>query len=142
MRDGHVWLKSLTGLSKVDVILRRVDDIYCDPVELMSDSYLGIPGLTEAVRAGNVVVTNPLGSGILETPALLKYIPAISQHFLGREPLLPSVQTWWCGDPADMAYIRENIDSLIIKPSMRDVNNPSIYGHQLNEKSKAEVLKK
>lgn len=142
VRDGCVWLKSLTGLSKVDVILRRVDDIYCDPVELKSDSYLGIPGLTEAVRAGNVVVSNPLGAGILETPALLKYLPAISQHFFGRELALPSVDTWWCGDPQDMAYIKANLDRLIIKPSMRQVDQPSIYGHQLSEVNKAEVLAK
>jgi uncharacterized circularly permuted ATP-grasp superfamily protein/uncharacterized alpha-E superfamily protein len=142
VRDGCVWLKSLTGLSKVDVILRRVDDIYCDPVELKSDSYLGIPGLTEAVRAGNVVVSNPLGAGILETPALLKYLPAISQHFFGRELALPSVDTWWCGDPKDMAYIKANLDRLIIKPSMRQIEEPSIYGHQLGEANKTEVLAK
>ena len=140
VRNGAVWLKSLTGLSKVDVILRRVDDIYCDPVELKSDSYLGIPGLTEAVREGNVVVTNPLGSGILETPALLKYMSSISQHFMGREPILPSVDTWWCGDPDDMAYIEANLDNLIIKPSMRDVGNPSIYGHTLDDEGKAKTL--
>lgn len=142
VRDGCVWLKSLTGLSKVDVILRRVDDIYCDPVELKSDSYLGIPGLTEAVRAGNVVVSNPLGAGILETPALLKYLPAISQHFFGRELALPSVDTWCCGDPKDMAYIKANLDRLIIKPSMRQIEEPSIYGHQLGEANKTEVLAK
>lgn len=140
VREGCVWLKSLTGLSKVDVILRRVDDNYCDPVELKSDSYLGIPGLTEAVRARNVVVSNPLGSGILETPALLKYLPAISQYFLGRELALPSVKTWWCGDSKDMAYIQANLDKLIIKPSMRQANQPSIYGHLLSHSDKTEVL--
>lgn len=142
VREGCVWLKSLTGLSKVDVILRRVDDIYCDPVELKSDSYLGIPGLTEVVRAGNVVVSNPLGSGILETPALLKYLPAISQHFFGRELALPSVDTWWCGDPADMAYIKANLDQLIIKPAMRQLDEPSTYGHTLTPAGKEEILAK
>lgn len=142
VRDGAVWLKSLNGLSKVDVILRRVDDIYCDPVELKSDSYLGIPGLIEVIRAGNVVVSNPLGSGILETPALLKYMPQISQHFLGRELQIPSVSTWWCGDKDDMCFIKANIDSLIIKPAMRQVDNPSVYGHLLTEKSRAEILAK
>lgn len=140
VREGCVWLKSLTGLSKVDVIFRRVDDIYCDPVEFKSDSYLGIPGLTEAVRAGNVVVSNPLGSGILETPALLKYLPAISQHFLGRELALPSVDTWWCGDQGDMAYIQANLDQLIIKPAMRQIDEPSIYGHMLSQGDKTEVI--
>lgn len=140
VRDGHVWLKSLNGLRKVDVILRRVDDIYCDPVELKSDSYLGIPGLVEVVRAGNVVVSNPLGSGILETPALLKFLPAISQHFFGHNLKLPSVDTWWCGDPQDMLYIKDNIDSLIIKPAMRQAKSPSIHGHTLSESDKKNVL--
>ncbi len=140
VRDGHVWLKALNGLSKVDVILRRVDDIYCDPVELKSDSFLGIPGLLEVVRAGNVVVSNPLGSGILETPALLKYLPKISQFFFGRELTLPSVGTWWCGDKNDLSYVKSNLDDLIIKPAMRQVENPSIYGHLLTESKKAEVL--
>lgn len=140
VRDGSVWLKSLNGLSKVDVILRRVDDIYCDPVELKSDSYLGIPGLVEVIRAGNVVVSNPLGSGILETPALLKYMPQISRHFLGRDLKIPSVSTWWCGDKDDLSYIKANIDSLIIKPAMRQVDNPSVYGHMLTRESRAEVL--
>lgn len=140
VRDGSVWLKSLNGLSKVDVILRRVDDIYCDPVELKSDSYLGIPGLVEAIRAGNVVVSNPLGSGILETPALLKYMPQISQHFLGRELSIPSVNTWWCGDKDDLSYIKANIDSLIIKPAIRKLGQPSIYGHLLTTESKGKVL--
>ncbi|MEM5536122.1 circularly permuted type 2 ATP-grasp protein [Neptuniibacter pectenicola] len=140
VRDGHVWLKSLNGLRKVDVILRRVDDSYCDPVELKSDSYLGIPGLVEVVRAGNVVVSNPLGSGILETPALLKFMPAISQHFFGHELKIPSVDTWWCGDPQDMQYIRDNIDTLIIKPAMRQTKSPSIHGHTLSDIDKQNMF--
>lgn len=142
VRDGHVWLKSLNGLSKVDVILRRVDDSFCDPVELKSNSFLGIPGLVEVIRAGNVVVSNPLGSGILETPALLKYLPQISQHFLGRELTLPSVDTWWCGDKEDLSYIKSNLDDLIIKPAMRQMGNPSVYGHLLTKEKRVEVLAK
>jgi uncharacterized circularly permuted ATP-grasp superfamily protein/uncharacterized alpha-E superfamily protein len=140
VRDGQVWLKSLNGLSKVDVILRRVDDIYCDPVELKTDSFLGIPGLLEVVRAGNVVVSNPIGSGILETPSLLKYLPQISQFFFGRDLTLPSVDTWWCGDKNDLAYVKANLDDLIIKPAMRQMDNPSVYGHLLTKEKKAEVL--
>lgn len=140
VRDGKVWMKSPNGLSRVDVILRRVDDIYCDQVELKTDSYLGVPGLLEAARAGNVSIANPLGSGILETPALLKYLPAISKFFLGRDLKLPSVQTWWCGDKDDMRFIQANLDSLIIKPAIRQLDSPSIYGHLLSKTGKAEVL--
>ena len=77
VRDDRVYLKMLGGLQPVDVILRRVDDDYCDPLELRADSFLGVPGLVQAVRAGNVAIANPLGTGVLQTPAMLPYLPAI-----------------------------------------------------------------
>ena len=77
MRDERVFLKTLDGLQPVDVILRRLDDDFCDPLELRGDSSLGVPGLVQAVRAGNVAVANALGSGVLETPALLAFLPGL-----------------------------------------------------------------
>lgn len=137
VRDGFVWMKSLDGLHRVDVILRRVDDIWCDPVELRGDSHLGVPGLLEAVRAGNVVVANPLGSGVLENPALLKYMPRISEFFLGHPLTLPSARTWWLGDPADREYVLTHLPELIIKPTSRRPGQHSVYGAQLDEKALA-----
>ncbi len=99
VRDDRVYLKLLGGLQPVDVILRRLDDDYCDPLELRGDSFLGVPGLVQAVRAGNVAVANPLGSGLVETPALLAFLPALCRRLLGEELRMPSVPTWWCGDP-------------------------------------------
>ena len=98
VRNGFLWMKSLDGLTRVDVLLRRVDDLLCDPVELRSDSRMGVPGLLEVARNGRVVIANPLGSGVLENPILLKYLPEISKCLLGREPRLDSVKTYWCGD--------------------------------------------
>jgi len=141
VRNGHVWMKSLNGLSQVDVILRRVDDYYCDQVELKADSFLGVPGLLESARAGNVVIANPIGSGILETPALLKFLPAISRFFIGRELQLNSVKTWWCGSKADMSYVRDNLDNLIIKPAVRRPDRPSLYGHRLTKDQKVKIIK-
>ena len=92
VRNGFVWMKSLDGLERVDIILRRVDDVYCDPVELRSDSQLGVPGLLDVARSGNIVIANPLGSGVLENPILIKYLPEISKCLLGREPRLESVK--------------------------------------------------
>ena len=140
VRNGAVWMKSLNGLSRVDVILRRVEDAYCDQAELRTDSMLGVPGLLEVVRAGNVVLANPLGSGILETPALLKYLPEISQFLTGSELSLPSVSTWWCGDPDDLNYTLNNLSTLIIKPVIRRANNRSIYGHTLTESQKLSTI--
>ena len=116
VHDGYVWIKSVSEPVKVDVILRRVDDRFCDPVELKSDSQLGVPGLLQVVREGKVVIANPLGSAALENPALLNYLPQICQHFFGRALKLNSVQTWWCGDTENLAYVLSNIDSLIVKP--------------------------
>ncbi|MGH1484961.1 MAG: circularly permuted type 2 ATP-grasp protein [Cellvibrionaceae bacterium] len=132
VRNGCVWTKSLSGLSRVDVILRRVDDFYCDPAELKSDSYLGVPGLLEVIRSGKVVVANPLGSGILESPVFLKYLSAISQALIGQELKLPSATTWWAGDSNDREYILDNITHLIIKPVFKRFGQQSVLGSELS----------
>ena len=121
VRNGFVWMRSLEGLVRVDVILRRVDDWFCDPLELKSDSQLGVPGLLEVTRQGRVAIANPLGSGVLENPVLLKYLPQISKRLLGREPRLPSVPTYWCHDRKDMTFINSNWQQLIIKPIFRSL---------------------
>lgn len=142
VRNGKVWMKSLQGLTQVDVILRRVDDTYCDQAELRADSMLGVPGLLEVVRAGNVVLANPLGSGIIEAPALMAFLPQISQFLLGEPLLLNNVQTWWCGNATDFAYVQANLDDLIIKPAYRSFNSSSYYGHALNDQEKRKLIKK
>jgi len=119
VRDGRVWLKSIEGLQPVDIILRRVDDIFCDPLELRGDSVLGVAGLTEASRRGNVAVVNPMGSGVIENPGLLPFLPKLAKHFLGQDLLLPSIKTWWCGSAKDLSYVLNHMDSLVIKPVFR-----------------------
>ncbi|MDZ7925277.1 MAG: circularly permuted type 2 ATP-grasp protein [Marinagarivorans sp.] len=120
VRNGNVWMKSLDGLSRVDVILRRVDDSYCDPVELRGDSQLGVPNLLEVVRAGRVVIANPLGSGVLENPIFLKYLPAISDALLGRQLRLGSVETLWLGEQHDFLKVKSSLQNWVIKPIYRD----------------------
>lgn len=115
VRDERVFLKVLGGLQPVDVIFRRLDDDYCDPLELRPDSFLGVPGLVQAVRAGNVAVANALGSGLLESPALLAFLPALCRTLLGEELLLPTVNTWWCGDDRDREYVFAHLEDLVIK---------------------------
>jgi uncharacterized circularly permuted ATP-grasp superfamily protein/uncharacterized alpha-E superfamily protein len=112
---GRVWLRSLGGREPVDVILRRVDDAFCDPLELNQSSRLGVPGLLEAVRRGRVAVANPLGSGLLESPALAAYMPAIGRYFLGQEPRLPTVNTWWCGDKSGREHVLSQLDRLVVR---------------------------
>ena len=133
VRNGYVWMKSLEGLKRVDVILRRVDDVYCDPVELKGNSQLGVPGLLEVVRMGNVAVANPLGSSVLENPALLRYLPEIARVFLGRELQMDSVKTWWCGDKNDLEYVCANLKNLLIKPTYRKPGIYEVYGAELDD---------
>ena len=85
VRDNRVYLKTLAGLNPVDVILRRLDDDFCDPLELRGDSLLGVPGLVQAARAGNVFIANSLGSGLVETPALMAFLPGLCRHLLGED---------------------------------------------------------
>lgn len=131
--DGRVWLKSLDGLQPVDVILRRVDDVFCDPLELRQDSRLGVAGLLEAIRQGNVSVINPPGSSILENPALLPFLPNISKAIIGEDLQLPSVKTWWCGNTKHREYVLDNIKKLVVKPIHRPVGAKPMFGSELSE---------
>jgi uncharacterized circularly permuted ATP-grasp superfamily protein/uncharacterized alpha-E superfamily protein len=117
VRDNRVYLKTLTGLEPVDLIVRRLDDGFCDPLELRGDSVLGVPGLVRAVRSGTVVIDNALGTGLLEIPAHMAFLPEVCRHLLGEELLLPSVATWWCGDAESRRYALEHLDDLVINPS-------------------------
>ncbi|WP_439487255.1 circularly permuted type 2 ATP-grasp protein [Algoriphagus sp.] len=138
--DGYVWLKTIKGLEKVDVIIRRVDDVFCDPLEFRSDSHLGVVGLMEAVRQRKVLVINPLGCRVLENPGLMAFLPKISKHLLGRDLDLPSVATWWCGQPKEMSYVFEHLDSLVIRNIYRGTNHKSVFGGTLS-KAERERLK-
>ena len=103
----------------VDVILRRVDDDFCDPLELRNDSILGVPGLVEAARAGNVAIVNALGSGLLQSPAFKSFLPGLCRHVLGEKLLMPSVATWWCGQKSAENYVLAHLDELTVKPAFR-----------------------
>jgi len=133
VRDNKVWLKSIEGLRQVDVILRRVDDSYCDPLALRTDSRLGVAGLLEAVRAGNVALANPLGSSVLENPALFAFLPGIAKYFLGEELKLPSVATWWCGQEKERKFVLKNLNKMVIKPINRSFNSHAIFGETLSK---------
>ena len=125
VRDGRVYLKTLAGLEPVDLIMRRFDDSFCDPLELRGDSLLGVPGLVQAVRNGAVVIDNALGSGLVEAAGHLAFLPGLCRQLLGEDLRMPSVATWWCGQEEPCQYVLEHLDELVIKPA-----SPS-FGHQL-----------
>ena len=117
VRARRVFLKTLEGLQPVDVIFRRVEDNSCDPLELRHDSFLGVPGLVDAARAGNVTIANALGSGLIESPAFLAFLPNLCRQLLGEELQLPSVATWWCGQAEEQQYVIEHLDEIVLKPA-------------------------
>jgi uncharacterized circularly permuted ATP-grasp superfamily protein/uncharacterized alpha-E superfamily protein len=118
VRGTNVCLKTLGGLLPVDVILRRMHDEEADPLELRADSMYGVAGLVQAARSGQVVVANALGSGLLESPALMAFLPAICRHQLGEDLKLPSVPTWWCGCDEGWSYVQAHFDDLVIRPAI------------------------
>ena len=128
VRDRALYLKTLGGLEPVDVLLRRVDDAFCDPLSLRSDSSLGVAGLVHAVRAGNLTVANALGSGLVETPALLAFLPGLCRALLSEELALPSVATWWCGHEDALAYVEDHLAELVIKPAFPGLQMEPVFG--------------
>lgn len=118
VREQGAWLKMLGGLQPVDVIVRRVEDSACDPLELSGPASQGLPGLLQVVRSGRVAVVNALGSGLLESEALLPFLPGLCRHFLSEELRTPSVATWWCGNPTDRAHVLAHLEELSVIPAI------------------------
>jgi len=117
VRADKVYLKTLAGLERVHVLLRRVDDTWLDPLELRSDSILGVPGLLQAVRAGEVIVANAPGSGWLESPGLAAFWPGVAESLLGEKLKLPAIQSWWCGEESAWAALRPRLAEFIVVPT-------------------------
>ncbi|SHJ38381.1 Uncharacterized conserved protein, circularly permuted ATPgrasp superfamily [Maribacter aquivivus] len=141
VRDGFLWMKSLQGLKQIDVVLRRVDDAFTDPLELREDSHLGVAGLLDVVRRKNVAVINPIGSGVIENPGLIPFMPAIAKYFLKEELKLPQIASWWCGQEKERNYVLEHISELVIKRIDR-TNRESIYFCEQMSAKELEELKK
>lgn len=137
VRDERLFLRTLRGLVPVHGLLKRVDDQYLDPLELRPDSTLGVPGLLQAIRAGNVLVANAPGSAFLESPALLGFLPALARHALGEELSLPALSTWWCGERSAMEDALARLREHTIKPtypgSAIHTSFESVIGHSLGQ---------
>ena len=142
VRDATVYLKTLSGLRRVHAIMRRLDDDFCDPLELRTDSALGVPGLLDAVRQGRVLVANALGSGVLESPGLLGFLPKINQYLFGEELLLPSIATWWCGEPPVLEQALEKLPELLIKPAFPSQSFIPVFGRDLSEKQRLDLIQR
>ncbi len=117
VREGRLWMRALGRYEPVDVVLRRVDAGYTDPLDLRSDSQLGVVGLLQAARRGSVTVVNTIGSGILENPGLLPYLPVLSEALLAEPLKLPSVSTFWCGEAVSLSHVLANFAEMVMRPT-------------------------
>lgn len=142
VRGDTLYLKTLRGLKRVHVVLRRQDDAYCDPLELRGDSALGVPGLLTVARAGRVAIANALGSGLLGSGALMGFLPGVCERLLGEKLAMPSVATWWCGERPALDYVREHFDDLVIKAAYPTQRLDPVFAGELKPEERAEMLRR
>ncbi|WP_370153985.1 circularly permuted type 2 ATP-grasp protein [Ferrovibrio sp.] len=139
MRDGKVFIKTLAGLEQVDVVLRRMDGEWCDPLELRADSALGVAGLMQAAREGHVAICNAIGSGLVGAPGLQAFLPNLAEHLLGARLLLPSIATWWSGQAYALAEIEQRFDNLVVR-NAHDLRNQPVVVGDLQDDQRAALL--
>ncbi|MGZ4525902.1 MAG: circularly permuted type 2 ATP-grasp protein [Mycobacterium sp.] len=137
VREGKLWMRSLGTLKRVDVVLRRVDADYTDPLDLRADSRLGVAGLVEASHRGTVTMVNTLGSGILENPGLLRFLPQLSEHLLSEAPLLQTAPVYWGGIAGERSHLLANLSSLLVKSTVggKTLVGPTLSSYQLAQLS-------
>ncbi|WP_459872687.1 circularly permuted type 2 ATP-grasp protein [Halomonas shantousis] len=136
VRDGRVWMRTLGGLKPVDVIMRRLEDAWCDPLELRGDSLIGVPGLVQAARSGGVALANPLGVGVLEHPGLAPYLPTLCQRLLGEPLQLQAPESWWCGEAAALDRVLAEFEKLLLRsvdPGALPVDMAALSDSQVRE---------
>jgi uncharacterized circularly permuted ATP-grasp superfamily protein len=131
-----VFMRTTRGLERVDVIYRRIDDDFLDPLAFRSDSLVGVPGLMAAYRAGNVALVNAPGTGIADDKAVYAYVPAIIRYYLGEDAIIPNVPTFVCGEPSQCDHVLANLESLVIKPA----NESGGYGIVLGPRASRDEL--
>jgi uncharacterized circularly permuted ATP-grasp superfamily protein len=115
VKDNTIFMRTTSGRQRVDVIYRRLDDAYLDPLAFRKDSMLGVPGLFAAYRAGNVALANAVGTGVADDKSTYPYVPAMIKFYLKEEPILANVPTWQCRAPKDLAHVLENLAALVVK---------------------------
>jgi len=145
VRDDGVFIRTVSGLKRAEVLLRRLDSDFADPLELSARSRLGVPGLVQAIRDGTVVVANGLGSGAMEARAMLSFLPALAPALLGEELKLPNVATWWLGDPTVRADVVERLDEVVIASAFAGelpahIKSPVVFGKDLDAPARAALI--
>ncbi len=134
--DDCVYMRTVAGLSRVDVIYRRIDDLFLDPEAFDPDSMLGVPGLMRAWTAGNVALANAPGAGVADDKVVYAYVPAIIEYYLGEKPILPNVPTYLCVEEEDLEYVLDNLDQLVVKPANESGGYGMLIGPQATRKER------
>ncbi len=140
LRNDRVYIKTLGGLQPVDLVLRNDQSDACDPLEFAGHSCTGVPGLVDAVRRGSVGVVNALGSGLVESPGLMAFLPALCRQLLDEDLQLPSVATWWCGADTAREHVLGHLDGLVIKPAYPTGRRERTFGRRLPESQRARLV--
>jgi len=137
-KDDKVYMKTISGLTPVDVIYRRIDDSFIDPEVFIRDSVLGVPGLMRAWKAGNVAIANAPGTGVADDKVVYCYVPDMIRYYLGEEPLIQNVPTWLCRDKESMEYVLEHLPELVVKPA----NESGGYGMLVGPHAEKDEIEK
>ncbi len=140
--DDCVYLRAIHGPARVDVIYRRVDDLFLDPEAFRADSVVGVPGLMRAWRAGNVAIANSPGAGVADDKVVYAYVPDLIRYYLGEDPSLPSVPTWLCLDDAHRSHVLANLDDLVVKPANESGGYGIFVGSRATRAEKEEIARR
>jgi uncharacterized circularly permuted ATP-grasp superfamily protein len=136
VHEGFVWMRTTNGFERVDVIYRRIDDDFLDPRAFRPDSMLGVPGLMEVYKAGNVALANAPGTGVADDKAVYAYIPRVIKYYLGEEAIIPNVTTYICSEEQDLSYVLEHLGDLVVKAA----NESGGYGMLIGPHSSKEKI--
>jgi uncharacterized circularly permuted ATP-grasp superfamily protein len=140
--DDCVYMRTIGGLVRVDVIYRRVDDMFLDPAEFRSDSTLGVPGLLRAWRAGNVGIANAPGAGVADDKVVYAFVPAVIRYYLGEEPAIPNVPTFVCSDESERRHVADHLDELVVKPANESGGYGIFVGPEASKAEKEEMRRR
>jgi uncharacterized circularly permuted ATP-grasp superfamily protein len=138
--DGYLQMRTTKGLQRVDVIYRRIDDIFIDPQAFRSDSLLGVPGLMEVYRAGRVAIANALGTGVADDKVIYSYVPEMIRYYLGEEPILSNVPTFLCWEPQQQSHVLANLDKLVVKAADESGGYGMLVGPQATQAQRDEFV--
>lgn len=140
--NGFVYMRTTSGLRRVDVLYRRLDDDFLDPLAFRPDSLLGVAGLMNAYRVGNITLANAVGTGVCDDKAVYPYVPEMIRYYLGQDPILPNVTTYICARPRDLQYVLENLHQLVVKATNESGGYGMLMGHQASAEERAAFAEK